>query len=672
MMRNKQIARCVATAARGLLPPESTGIAAWAETHRIITTGRKRGRYEIWYTPYAARIYEWLSPHSHTVQVSMMFGAQLGKSTVMENFILHSIAVDPCPMMYVAPSDTDVDEAMRERFDPAIEADDDLREKVDRAHDKHGINKTGVKRFRGGMLYGRGTGSSAKYRAKSIRKIALDEVDAYKKINKKDGSIVQQFVGRTTAFGDRAKILISSTPTTIEESEIYQVILESDAHKLWVPCPHCGASQILSFWHLKWEKGHPEKAEYYCPACGCHIEEHAKTDIMPQGRWLPWLEREEERRAALADIEVDWQRDILPAEVYYNEKIILHPAWLRRANKTGGRKIAVLLDSMYAPYGSYSWPDMAMQYVAAIGDPERLQAWTNIRLAEPWRGMPGDAVEERSLRVCCMPYSRTVPEPVAILTGAVDQQADRLEILIAGWDKYKAPWHIMHDVIYGDLEDSKTWQQLDDYLLTRYDGMPLAASCVDTGGVGKKYTSEAYAYCRARYKQNVFAIKGHDSAGHPEPIWPVWHSKVGKNKNVPLFKVGVHKAKLLLFDRMKIAAGDPGAFHFPDAWDADYRDEYLAQLCSEKIIPLRRGGAIITEFIKMRPRNEILDLWTYSYAALVAWQMMFKGDIHRAAEARAAALAATKHTGSNQRRLQRDSSDEKAWIPERDYFGGNE
>jgi len=42
------------------------------------------------------------------------------------------------------------------------------------------------------------------------------------------------------------------------------------------------------------------------------------------------------------------------------------------------------------------------------------------------------------------------------------------------------------------------------------------------------------------------------------------------------------------------------------------------------------------------------------------------------AEARAAALAASKHTGNNQRRLQRDSGDEKAWIPERDYFGGNE
>jgi phage terminase large subunit GpA-like protein len=80
-----------------------------------------------------------------------------------------------------------------------------------------------------------------------------------------------------------------------------------------------------------------------------------------------------------------------------------------------------------------------------------------------------------------------------------------------------------------------------------------------------------------------------------------------------LFVLCVDTGKEIVFSRLLIASPGPGYLHLPDWVDA----EYLAQLTAEKAIrKYVKGRGAVREWVKLRERNEALDLEVYSLAAL--------------------------------------------------------
>ena len=82
---------------------------------------------------------------------------------------------------------------------------------------------------------------------------------------------------RTLTFAHRRKIFLVSTPTIQGVSRIEREYLASDQRRFFVPCPHCGAMQWLRFERLRWDKGQPETAAYWCEACERPIAERHKA-----------------------------------------------------------------------------------------------------------------------------------------------------------------------------------------------------------------------------------------------------------------------------------------------------------------------------------------------------------------------------------------------------------
>lgn len=617
----------VARFAAILRPPPDISVTEWAEQNRILRRdyAREPGPWRSSRTPYLVEPLNRLGVTDPCIEVVTVFPSQTGKTTISENWLGYIAGVSPGPSMFAQPTDDDCADWVDSRIQPMIDDCPDLSARFDRINAPDAVATKLKKRFSGGMVYFKGTNSSSKSRSKAIRFLDLDEIDAFKVALARDGNPLKLFVARTTTYGSQAKVHYSSTPTEESTSRIWQEYLASDQHRFWIVLPCCQIRQQLEFKNLRpGDKNPTGRTVYQCPFCGSYIEEHQKNELLATGIWAPWIEQEDERESALNELAVATGCDQIDDVTW---EITQHPAWCRRAARTSGKRYGYHINGLYSPYGWLSWQTIWDEFAAAQGDPETLQAWTNTRMAEVWRGMKGDRVDDDALMQLSVTYPRPVPDDVGIITGGVDVQDDRLEVLIAGWGQHGASWHIDHRIIYGDPEGDDAWDEVDDMLSADYDGLRVSAACVDTGG---HHTDRAYMYCRSRFKRKILAIKG--SSNPRDPIWPV-RSTVIKRLSVNLFVIGVHKAKYAIFQKLQKGPDEQGRFYFPDTWEDEYCREYLAQLTAEQLVRYRRGGNWEHRFDKLRDRNEILDLWTYAYAASVALRH-FGVSIDRARERR--------------------------------------
>ena len=77
---------------------------------------------------------------------------------------------------------------------------------------------------------------------------------------------------RTETFERDRKRLWTSTPSIAGHCRITLMYEASDKRRRYVPCPHCGAFQILTFDALKWDNDlWPHHAWFECVASGCVI-----------------------------------------------------------------------------------------------------------------------------------------------------------------------------------------------------------------------------------------------------------------------------------------------------------------------------------------------------------------------------------------------------------------
>jgi phage terminase large subunit GpA-like protein len=75
----------------------------------------------------------------------------------------------------------------------------------------------------------------------------------------------------------------------------------------------------------------------------------------------------------------------------------------------------------------------------------------------------------------------------------------------------------------------------------------------------------------------------------------------------------LNTGKDIILSRLRIASPGPGFVQLPDWVD----EEYPAQLTAEKAIRrYLKGRGTVREWVKLRERNEALDLEVYALAAL--------------------------------------------------------
>lgn len=553
----------------GLRPERRLSVSEWADANRQLSraASSEPGQWRTSRTPYLREPMDNLSSSSDVQRVVLMFGAQLGKTEMGNNWVGYSIDHAPGPMLVVQPTVEVAKRYSKQRVAPMIAATPVLRDRVRDPRARDSGNTLMVKEFDGGVLIITGANSPAGLRMMPVAKLFMDEIDAYPADCGGEGDPVLLAEKRTTTFTQR-KLLVTSTPTIRGRSRIEDEYNQSDRRRYYVPCPHCGNMDWLRWENIRYPDKEPDKVALVCIECEGRIDERFKTQMLVAGEW--------------------------------------------RATADGdGRTVGYHLSSLYSPLGWKSWSECVYEFEQAKRQPDKLKVFVNTVLAETWEerseGVEPEAIRERLER-----YDAEVPVGVGVLVASVDVQGDRLEAQVVGFGSHEESWLIAFTQLIGDPSRAQVWYELDAFLSQEFEHvsgrkLTIATTVVDSGGA---HTEEVYRYCAARWsRRRVFPIKGGSETGKPLVGRP---SSTNRYK-VPLFVLCTDAGKERVVSRLRIASAGPGMMHLP-AW---IDDEYIEQLASEKAVrKYVKGRGSVRVWQKVRERNEALDLTVYSLAAL--------------------------------------------------------
>jgi phage terminase large subunit GpA-like protein len=558
-------------------PPDPLSLSEWSDRYAYLPreTSALPGKFQTATAEYQRGIMDAITdPLIETVV--MMMGAQTGKTQIQLNAIGYFSHHDPSPIMGVMPTLDEAEMFSKNRIAKMIRDTPVLKEIYPDPKTRDSGNTLLNKEFLGGILTLVGANSPVGLASKPIRILVLDEVDRYPESAGTEGDPADLADKRTTTFWNRKKML-ASTPGVKKLSRIEQAYESSDKRRYFVPCPHCGESQILEWGRLIYategegDKKRPISWSYVC-VNGCDIEERHKYEMIRNGEWRATAES--------------------------------------RDGKTAGFHI----NALYSPL--VDWKTLIVERIDAEFSVERLKTFINTRLAETWE-IRGEGADKTSLEKRKEQYAAELPAGVLVLTCGVDVQKDRLEANVNGWGLNNEQWKIDHRVFRGspslpEAHPQSPWRELDEYLQTDWmheSCAPLRVVCtlIDSGG---HHTKQVYDFCRKRELRRIYACKG--MAGIGKPLVSSGN-RVGPNKTL-LFGVGVDTAKERLYTWLRVENPGPGFVHFPekDCFDA----EYFRQLTAEQLTTSFRNGVTSLKWVKKYERNEALDCDVYSLAAV--------------------------------------------------------
>lgn len=557
--------------AAALFPPPALTVTEWADTHRRLPSkgASEPGQWRTSRTPFLAEIMDCLGDNHAARRIVFVKSAQVGGTEAGLNWVGWHVGTRMAPMLCVQPTLDMAERWSKQRLAPMIEDTPQLRVKIAPARARDSGNTTLLKEYPGGLVLIAGANSAAGLRSMPAGRIFLDEIDAYPYELEGEGDPIKLAEARAATF-PRRKIFLVSTPTIESLSRIWKEWLASDMRRYHVACPHCAHEQPLEWENLHWPEGRPEEALYYCIECGAGIEEHHKTGMLAAGRWI--------------------------AE---------HP---ERA--TPGFHI----NALYTPVGlGLSWAELAAEADECRHDKVKWKTFENTKLGrvtkDPTEKLDLDEIKQRVERYDL----RTAPAGCLFLTAAVDVQKDRLAVLVLGFGRNGRKWIIDAFEMPGSPTDETTWARLDDYLLQpviNSRGLPLriSAAAIDSGYL----QDHVLAFTRTRLRRGVFAVKGSSTAGRPIITKPTKVEFTLRGQAIKYgaeqWQIGTDTAKQHLFtwlDADRGRAPEDRSIRFSDRLD----DSWFSQLTAEVFDPHKR------KWIKVRARNEALDLFCYALAA---------------------------------------------------------
>lgn len=385
-----------------------------------------------------------------------------------------------------------------------------------------------------------------------------------------EGSPLKLAEQRTKSFDNR-KIIIGSTPTFIDTSNVLRAYAESDQRVFECLCPACGVFNEIQWAHIVWPEGEPERAEYECPHCKGHISERFKVQMVENGVW----------RATRPEVK-----------------------------KHAGFRLNALVSLL----ANASWAKLAAEFLTAKDDPGLLRPFVNTVLGQGW-SVP-TMIDEGALAARAEPFDlNAIPPEVLIITAGADVQDDRIELSVIGWSRdNNTAFVLAHIVTWGSFQDSSTWAEIDEILRSTWrhpwgGRLRIDAACIDAGD-GEHY-DHVIKFCLPRMSRRVFAIKGMNGAR------PAFQMAKGRSIANKLAIVGIDTIKTVIFDRLQRGQG----IRFSKSLEPIYYE----QLASERRVVHYVRGQPKRRFERIgRPRNESLDALVYNFAARQALTVNFE------------------------------------------------
>ncbi|MEM7217716.1 MAG: terminase gpA endonuclease subunit [Pseudomonadota bacterium] len=614
LIEQRRRENCKSAIARGLesarLPPVLS-LSRWAEEHFKLSPETSSGSNAgDWVTlPYQRAIMDCLGCDDVEI-LDWWKCAQVGATKIGLAFGAYNVAYRKRSGTTWQPTKEDRNEYSQDHIDPMLRDCDAVSEQLAGDHNKQGPhNKVTSKGFLGAKWYIRGAHAGGEFRRMAIDWGHLDELDGYPHDIDGEGDPSTLALVRLTT-SEYPKLYRSTTVTSAGASLMELAIASATmVFEFYVTCPHCRERQRMYFKHLKWKKKKngdldESSVRYECEHCEYEWRFSEIWRSYEGSRWQSecghWIETTN-------------------ADPILRDPDGMVVGWPRHIGFKCWSGISCL----------YPWERLVREFLAAKDDYRLLKAFTNTRLAELWEH-EGDQVEGSMLFAKREPYSRPPVGVLAIVT-TVDVQDNRLELLTCGWGRLEEGWVLDSHTIWGDPRTQEPWGQLTDYISQNYrreDGAMLRISAVT---VDMRYLGDYVIDWAARRPHgNVYCFQGSPNFEAQLVSPPSDKRSRFRGVKVPVFTVGASVAKQVVLGRMQHTLNTPlreaadGYLHFPSTLD----EEFFEQLGSEKLVRSMVAGTAKYKWVKLRDRNEALDLMAAQYAALTLlrpqWEVIEK------------------------------------------------
>ena len=580
-------------------PPENISVSEWAEKYRVLPkTSAIPGLWNNRLGPYAVGVMDAFND-PWVERITIMAAVQSMKTESVYNMLGWAICQDPAPALIVMPTLNTMKRVNR-RIRKMLWSSPELSRHLTINQDDVQLHQIILDRME---VYFATAGSDADLQNIEARYIVCDETDEYPQEGD-GGDPVEKAIDRSTTYWNR-KVVELSRPTT-PEGHIHKSYEKSDRRKFWVPCPHCGGYQVLSFWQVKhkgekrgeWPKPlqNPEyikrerPARYECEHCEEEIDDQHKPEMLAQGKWVP------EGHPITCDGAMEPPRPAAHVGYWWNV--------------------------LYSPFRSFS--EVAAQFFKVKDDPEKYKTFVNQWLAEPWKEVVQQRPASAILQLRTSRPALVVPEETLALTAGIDSQKRGFWVVIRAWVLTSGGLRESHKIRHGFVESFGELEQwlFDDVYRAEGSGIEYRvwSGLIDTGGglMGEgeaSLTEQVYNWVRMSGRGRIFGSKGSSrplSGGRLVRSNQIDYFPSGKKipGGLVLWHLDTNALKDFIWARI-----ENGLFHVDADTDSIYADHLAAEVKERN----RRGQMVWT--VQYQRDNHLLDCEVMAAGAAEAFNV---------------------------------------------------
>lgn len=523
-------------------------------------------------------------------QIVLQWASRLGKTTTCLSLMAKVAGTNPRNMMFAGPTKDAAGRVIGSRLYPILGSAEGVRQQLPPEARR---SKLHVK-LESCQIFVGWSGSETSLADVGAFFGHASEIDKWDDSASKEGDSLKLFVNRFKGFPDH-KIIFESTPTITGRSRIEKKMWESNQHRRFVPCPHCGEFQTLvkgsegSPGGFDWDRDSNGKsdpdvamatAHYVCKHCQKKIENHHRTIMLRAGVWVP----------DGCTITPDGK---------------IHGRALKHGSDTVG----------FGPLASWyalteTWGNFARLWIQAQKRPRELQDVVNSYMGETWAPRKTKStLEQVGERLKTTIPRGILPEWTRLLTVTIDQQAAEggFRVWVVQAHGIDMRTHIV------DIGISRTLTEVwDTVVRASYvhldNGNPMTphAAGVDSGWDTKK----TYDFCNSH--PGLTALKGgsNDLGGLPYKLGSVDR---GDHEGQQLLTVGTDFWETDLQARIDERLPDePESLSLFEGCDRD--TEFLEQLCNATIndrVDARGNAKLLWEKKDATVANDFRDAVRY-------------------------------------------------------------
>lgn len=544
--------------------------AEWAEQNRYMQN--THGMFSFAQTPFLREPTQYLSDIAGTCRIVLKTPAQVGKTTMIENFLGWICEYDRSNTLLILDSLKTGQRMSKNRLRPFLK-ECGIGEKGDDSVFAKSNEVCNIGLQSGASLIIGSASSASDLCSTPAKYLCADELDRWIDVLSGEGDPLMLAFQRQMRF--RGMSLLTSTPTTSEGRITKHFMIGTQ--QSWVAVCECGAILPCHYDAIDFASDIP------CITCDKCGQTMSQSDV-----------------SKLAHVFTSPLN-----ETPYKDKY----GRVARSYEVEGTLC----------HAFYTWDQLRREELAAtaIGI-EAVRSFVNTRLGVVYIPKDDIAFSPNELLKLCLSFSiQSIPKDIDTITCGIDTQDNGLALEFVGWNAAGIAYGLGYYFIDGDTETSDPWIALRQYLKRKYkseNGKELSVSlaCIDSGG---HRTREVYAFCAAT--RNIFAIKGYARSSQQDPLVRGYSmqklTSVGRGTGrIALYSLGVNTGKDILIHNIAETLIGNVRLKWTSDPDAGYTDSYFDQITAERRVEAKNGTK--WELIPGR-RNEALDCRVYAMAA---------------------------------------------------------